>query len=916
MGEGAPDPFGQFARLKAVWTDRGRRQNIFPAVAASARASRIRRQRALVSEAKDSTPLPSGAAMSPNPEPNLRLPAARLRAALAPAAAALICGLLVACGGGGGGGSPAIAPTITAQPADVALTTGLPTSFTVTAGGTAPLAYQWQRNSVDIAGATAATYSLPATVMGDSGASFRAVVSNVAGSATSDAATLTVTMSPPVLTITPQPASISVLAGAQASFTVGGVCSSGTLAIQWQRNSGSGGAFADLAGATAATYSFIAVLADSAAEFRAVLECSGQSQATSSMAVLTVSGPPAVTLSPATLSGIRAQAPFQYAMAIAQMSDESYVLFGSFRLWRLAADLGSISFLAGDDALPGTTDGLGAAAKFTEVGGITQDAAGNIWIADGPLIRRVTPAGNVTTIAGGASGFMDGTGRAARFNTLRGIAFGTDGDLYIGDTFNNRVRRMTPAGVVTTYTSGFNSLNAIAVAPNNDVYVAEGTHRIRRIVRNGTVAGAVQLVAGDGSFAIPNPADGPGATAQIPGPQAMVLRGTTLYVRDYAGLIRTVDTVTGVVGTLTGSRTLGEGYADGTSAQARLASNPARMTNGRNGGFLIADGPALRTVDAAGTVRTIAYGSPSSTTSIAGGSEATGVLAQQPFDFLGRGGTALAVDAQGRIVVSESNESTVRRIDTNGNVTLVAGLVRAGGSVDGVGSTAQLRGTGSALTIAPNGDIFVSDQASVKRIDTSDLAIAYAGSTDILGSGAVDGPPATARFGSVAGLAVAAHGVVIVADYSNAALRSIDAAGNVTTFSGVMGQRGTVDGPAGTARYDAPGELRSAPDGTLVLNDNGKLRRIAEDGSVTTTSVSDVLSFVVDPAGAIYVLKFDGLYSVSSTGTTTLLVPLGSDLVLGNGAPTLGTTGGAMAMLGPKQIVLVASRKLVTVTLP
>jgi len=860
--------------------------------------------------------------MSPRPTPCPRLAAGRLRAALVHAAAALLCLVLVACGGSAGepppgGGTPPVAPTITQQPADLAVTAGQAASFTMAASGSAPLAYQWQRNGVDIAGAISATYSVPSTVMGDSGASFRAVVSNVAGSATSDAAMLTVTTSAPVLTIAPQPASIGVVAGAQASFTVGGVCSSGTLAIQWQRSSGPGGAFANVAGATAATYSVMTVLADSGAQFRAVLDCSGQSQAASSIAVLTVGAPGAVTLSAATLSGIRAQAPFQFALAIDQMPDESYVLFGAFRLWHLAADLESISFLAGDDALSGTADGIGAAARFTEVGGITHDGAGNIWIADGPLIRRVTPAGNVTTVAGSTDGFMDGTGTAAMFGSLRGIAFGPDGDLYIADPFNNRVRRMTPSGVVTTYASGFNSPNAIAVASNNDVYVAEGgAHRIRRIVRSGAGAGTVQVVAGDGSLVVPNPADGPGATAQIPGPQALVLRGTTLYVRDYAGLIRTVDTVTGVVGTLTGSRALGEGYADGTSAQARLTATPARMTSGRNGGFMIADGPALRTVDAAGTVRTIAYGSPSSTTSIAGGSEATGVLTQQPFDFLGRGGTALAVDTQGRIVVSDSNESTVRRIDTSGNVTLVAGLVRASGSVDGVGSAAQLRGTGGALTIAASGVIYVSDQASVKRIDAGNLATTVAGSTAILGSGAVDGPPATARFGSVGGLAVAADGDVIVADYGNAALRRIDAAGNVTTFSGVMGQHGAVDGPAGTARYDAPGELRSAPDGTLVLNDNGKLRRIAGDGSVTTTSVSGVLSFVIDPDGAIYVLKFDGLYSVSGTGTTTLLLPIGTGLVLGNAAPTLGTADGAMAMLGPKQIVLVASRKLVIVTLP
>jgi hypothetical protein len=852
--------------------------------------------------------------MSPRLTSCTGLSAARAWAALLHAAAALLCMLLVACGGGGGGSSP-VAPTFTQQPASLSVVAGQPASFTVAASGTAPLTYQWQRNGVDIAGATSATYSLASAVIGDSGASFRAVVGNVAGSVTSDPATLTVTSSAPVLTISPQPASVSVAAGAQASFTVGGVCSSGTLAIQWQRDSGGGGAFVNVAGATATTYSFMTVLADSGAQFRALLDCSGLSQVASSIAVLTVSAPGAVTLSPAALNGIRAQPQFQNVMALDQMPDESTVFYGAFRLWRLAADLDSISFVAGDDAFSGTDDGIGAAARFMEVGGITHDSAGNIWIGDGPRIRRVTPAGQVTTIAGSTYGFRDGTGTDAMFSSLRGIAFGPDGDLYIADPFNSRIRRMTPAGVVTTYATGFNSPNAVAVASNNDVYVAEGgANRIRRIVRSGSGAGTVEVVAGDGSFAAVNPADGPGATAQITGPQALVLRGTTLYVRDYAGLLRTVNTVTGVVGTLTGSRALGEGYADGTPAQARLTSNPARMTGGRNGGFLLGDGPALRTVDSAGNVKTIAYGAPSSTTSISGGSEATGVLAQQPFDFIGRGGTTLAVDTLGRMVVGESNERTVRRIDTSGNVTLVAGLVLSSGSIDGVASAAQLRGPGVALTVAADGVIYASDLDSVKRIDTGNVVTTLAGVTDTVG--AVDGPPTTARFNFVAGLALATNGDVIAADYGNHALRRIDAAGNVTTFSGVMGQQGTVDGAAGIARYDAPGELRSAPDGTLVLNDNGKLRRIATDGSVTTTSVSGVQSFAIDPAGTIYVLKDDGLYSVSGSGATTLLIPIGTGLVFGSTAPTLGTTDGAMAMLGPKQIVLVASRKLVVVTLP
>lgn len=99
---------------------------------------------------------------------------------------------LAACGGGGGGGTAAVPPTITLQPASVSVTAGAPASFSVTATGDAPLAYQWKRDGVPIAGAVAAAYTLTATALGDNGARFAVEVSNPAGTLSSAAATLTV----------------------------------------------------------------------------------------------------------------------------------------------------------------------------------------------------------------------------------------------------------------------------------------------------------------------------------------------------------------------------------------------------------------------------------------------------------------------------------------------------------------------------------------------------------------------------------------------------------------------------------------------------------------------------------------------------------------------------------------------------
>lgn len=110
--------------------------------------------------------------------------------------AALTLSLLVACGGGGGGSTPPpapVAPTISTQPANQTVLAGTTATFSVTAAGTAPLAYQWKKGGTAITGATSASYTTPATVTGDNGSTFSVTVTNSTGSITSSTATLTVT---------------------------------------------------------------------------------------------------------------------------------------------------------------------------------------------------------------------------------------------------------------------------------------------------------------------------------------------------------------------------------------------------------------------------------------------------------------------------------------------------------------------------------------------------------------------------------------------------------------------------------------------------------------------------------------------------------------------------------------------------
>ena len=188
-----------------------------------------------------------------------------------------------------------VAPSITAQPSNVTITAGQTATFSVTATGTAPLSYQWNKNGTVISGATAASYTTPAETTADNGAQFTVVVSNAVGNVTSNAATLTVNPAPVAPSITAQPSSVTITAGQTATFSV---TATGTapLSYQWKKNGTS------ITGATAASYTTPAeTTADNGAQFTVVVSNS-VGNATSSAATLTVNAPPPGALTPSTTS--------------------------------------------------------------------------------------------------------------------------------------------------------------------------------------------------------------------------------------------------------------------------------------------------------------------------------------------------------------------------------------------------------------------------------------------------------------------------------------------------------------------------------------------------------------------------------------------------------------------------------------
>lgn len=269
-----------------------------------------------------------------------------------------------------------------------------------------------------------------------------------------------------------------------------------------------------------------------------------------------------------------------------------------------ATIFGSVSTFAGQDTRAGYNDATGNNALFTSLWGIDMDASGNLYVADGTRIRMITPAGVVTTLAGGnPNGLSDGIGTAAGFGQTAGLVVSPSGNIVVGDIANKSIRQVTPGGSVTTIAgNGINNFDpaGVTAAVSGDIYVADQANEIIRDFTGGTAtiyAGAQGSTgSNNGTIAF--------STYNNPADLKFDNSGDLFVADENNNMIREISaggTVTTVAGKLT------PGLNNGADAAALFNKPDAIALDGPNN-IYVADwlGAVIRMIDANGYVVSVA----------------------------------------------------------------------------------------------------------------------------------------------------------------------------------------------------------------------------------------------------------------------------------------------------------------------
>ena len=469
------------------------------------------------------------------------------------------------------------------------------------------------------------------------------------------------------------------------------------------------------------------------------------------------------------------------------------------RIRKVAATTGIISTVAGSGTNGYSGDGGPAtSAKLSGPSAVAVDASGNIYISDvyNSRIRKVNSSGVISTYAGnGTAGFSGDGGLAtnAEINHPGPLVIDGAGNLYFSDTVNNRVRKVSTSGYVSTVAGGgaatgenvvatsaaLNDPYGLALDSSGNLYICEyGGDRVRVVS-----SGFINTIAGNGTAGYSGD-DGPalGATLSMPWGIAVDSAGD-LFIADHGNsVIREVDGNTGNISTFAGIGVQGYTGDNGPASDAELF-NATGVALDRGGNLYIADhnNNVVRAVGREylpppGIITTLAGAGPAGYSGD-GGQASVSELSNS---------IAIAVDAAGNVFIADQANNRIREVSAStGTITTVAGTGTAGYSGDGGPATLAMIRTPQSVAVDAAGNLYFSDlyNQRVRKVSPNGIITTVAGN-GTQGFSGDNGPAIQAELNHPGGLVIDAAGNIYLSDTDNNRIRLITPGGTITTVAG------------------------------------------------------------------------------------------------------------------------------------
>ncbi len=571
------------------------------------------------------------------------------------------------------------------------------------------------------------------------------------------------------------------------------------------------------------------------------------------------------------------------------------------------------------------------ATAVSSPAGLAVDLANNLYIADSVAnkILKIASDGTLSTFAGtGFTGFSGDGGPAveASFSGLEGLATDAQGNVYIADSMNHRIRVVRTDGIITTVAgtgiAGFrgdgdpaivadlNQPRGVAVDGSGNVFIADtANHAVRKVAANGLISTLAGTGVGDyyGD-------SGPAAKALLRSPAAVSVdrRGVAYIADSINGRIRRITPAGAIFTAAGGGSVTGSDFRPQNIAQDGLGN--LYMTGaGSNTIFRVAPNGAVA----------VFAGSAAS-----GYSGDSGPARQALF----ASPAGLAFDGSGNLYVADSGNNCIRRIGAGGMVTTIVGNGAGGFSGDGAGAGAARSASllsPQAVVVDRNGNLFIADTGNhrVRSVTPNGAINTVAGNglTTIRG----DGAATSISLNAPAGLAIEANGLLLISDTQNHRVRRLMADGTILTIAGEGIAGFTGDGQAAVVRISAPMGLAVDSGGNIYIADSGnnKVRRVSPTGLITTVAGTGAAGYsgdsgqgvfaalnapsgvIFDPGGILYIADtlnsairrlpatYSSSFSIANAGAVSSETS-GNGAALSTGYATIQPTGGTTSPAG------------------